>query len=399
MESKHIMSTVVSEIVVVGCGVMGSSIAYHLAKCGIHVHMIEREQIAVAPAASWASAGGVRRQGRHPAEAQLASEAIERWPLQEEELAADLHYRRGGNLLLAETEDEAAQLVSFVQQQREMGFADVRLIDRQESLALVPGLNDRVLAGSYSARDGQADPALTTRAFAAAAVRLGATCWQETAVLSLIHQDSCVLGVRTTRGDVQAGQVILTAGAWSDELMQDLGIRLPIRTAALQMLLSSPAPEALLRPVLSSLGRSLSLKQLFDGSFLIGGGWPGDPSTDRRTFHLRRESIEGNWATACGLFPAVGRQQVARSWCGLEAESIDGIPFIGSFSGLQGLTIALGFSGHGFALSPAVGRSVADHIAGQPTPELDGLRPDRIFGFSAEQVNTFMVTQRPAGAG
>jgi sarcosine oxidase subunit beta len=302
-------------------------------------------------------------------------------------------------LLLAETEDEVAQLISFVQQQKALGFSDVRLVDRQEALALVPGLNDRVLAGSYSPRDGQADPALTTRAFAAAAIRLGATCWQETATLAFLHQDSRILGVRTTRGDVQAEHVILTAGAWSAELMQDLGIRLPIRTAALQMLLSSPAPQQLVQPVLSSLGRSLSLKQLHDGSFLIGGGWPGDPSADRRTYSLRPESIEGNWATACGLFPAVGEQHVVRSWCGLEAESIDGIPFIGSFSGLQGLTIALGFSGHGFALSPAVGQSVAHHIVGQATPELDGLLPDRIANFSAEQVNTFIATSPALPAG
>lgn len=388
-----------AEIVVIGCGVMGSSIAYHLAKRGLGVHMIERAQIAVSPAASWASAGGVRRQGRHRAEAQLASAALERWSSLEEELAADLHYRRGGHLLLAETEDEAAQLLSFVQQQHTLGFSDVRLLDRQEALALVPGLNDRVLAGSYSPRDGQADPALTTRAFAAAAIRLGATCWQETTALAFLQQDSRILGVRTTQGDVQAEQVILTAGAWSDELMQDLGIHLPMRTAALQMLLSSPAPQQLLQPVLSSLGRSLSLKQLHDGSFLIGGGWPGDPSADRRTFLLRRESIEGNWATACGLFPAVGKQHVVRSWCGLEAESIDGIPFIGSFRGLAGLTIALGFSGHGFALSPAVGQSVAHHLVGQPTPELDGLRPDRISTFSAEQVNTFRVRSPTLPAG
>jgi sarcosine oxidase subunit beta len=83
----------------------------------------------------------------------------------------------------------------------------------------------------------------------------------------------------------------------------------------------------------------------------------------------------------------------------LEAESIDDIPFIGSFSGLQGLTIALGFSGHGFALSPAVGQSVAHHIVGQATPELDGLRPDRISNFSAEQVNTFIVTPPTLRAG
>src|ERR1700736_5916097 len=95
------------EMIVIGGGVIGSSIAYHLARQGRQVLVIERSSIASTPAASWASAGGVRRQGRHPAEAKLASEAIERWKMLEQELDADLQYRRGGNLLLAESDAEA----------------------------------------------------------------------------------------------------------------------------------------------------------------------------------------------------------------------------------------------------------------------------------------------------
>jgi len=114
------MSVVKSEVLVVGGGVIGSSIAYHAARQGRNVLVVERaEEVACEPAASWASAGGVRRQGRHPAEAKLAVEAIERWRTLEEELAADMQYRRGGNLLLAETEAEAEQLVTFVREQQE----------------------------------------------------------------------------------------------------------------------------------------------------------------------------------------------------------------------------------------------------------------------------------------
>ncbi len=69
----------------------------------------------------------------------------------------------------------------------------------------------------------------------------------------------------------------------------------------------------------------------------------------------------------------VKQQQIARAWCGLEAESIDEVPCIGAVAGYDGLTIAVGFSGHGFAIAPAVGRAVADQLAGKPTPELDGL--------------------------
>ncbi|MBI1801094.1 MAG: FAD-binding oxidoreductase [Chloroflexi bacterium] len=371
-----------TEVLVIGGGVIGSSIAYHLARRGHQVLVVERAQIAVEPAASWASAGGVRRQGRHPAEAALAIEAVTHWPYLEAELDADVHYRQGGNLLVAESADEAAQLAAFAAQQREMGFADVRWLDQAEVRELVPGIGEQVVAASTSPADGQADPALTTRAFAAAAQHLGATYWTETPCHALVVSGSRgairISGALTSRGDVAAEAVVLAAGAWSDELAAGIGLRLPMQMHALQMVRSTPAPTGVLRPVISPMGRALSLKQLNNGSFLLGGGWPGDIAADRHGYTLRPASIAGNWAAACAILPAVGRQLVERAWCGLEAISADEIPLIGPVAGFEGLTVAVGFSGHGFAIAPAVGRAVADQLAGQPVPELDGLSPARI---------------------
>src|SRR5437667_7529020 len=115
------MSTTNFDVIVVGGGIIGNSIAYHLSRQGRQVLVIERSDIAVSPAASWASAGGVRRQGRHPAEAKLAIEAIERWKTLEQELEADLHYHCGGNLPLAVSDTEAEQLSTFVAFQQELG--------------------------------------------------------------------------------------------------------------------------------------------------------------------------------------------------------------------------------------------------------------------------------------
>jgi sarcosine oxidase subunit beta len=384
------MSDANVDTVIVGGGVIGNSIAYHLARQGQQVLVIERSEVASSPAASWASAGGVRRQGRHPAEARLAIEAIERWKTLEQELEADLHYRRGGNLLLAESDADADQLVKFVDHQHEIGFADVRLVDRKEALSLVPGLNDRIVAGSFSPIDGQADPVLTTRAFAIAAQRHGAIYWTGTSTSSFTVHKEHVKSVQTERGEIIAEHIVLAAGAWSDELAATIGLRLPIRTRALQMILSTPAQSNLLQPVISAVGRVLSLKQVANGAFLLGGGWLGDSTPDRRSFIMRSTSIQGNWATARDLLPAVGDQRIARSWCGLEAQSIDDIPFIGSMPGLKGLTIAVGFSGHGFALAPAIGRSVAEQINGHSTPELEGLNPTRIAGFQPDTVESFI---------
>jgi sarcosine oxidase subunit beta len=339
----------------------------------------------------------VRRQGRHPAEARLASEAIVRWPTLSDELEADLHYRQGGNLLLAETDDEADLLAGFVHRQQMMGFHDVCLLDRREVHERVPALSQHIVAASYSPADGQADPPRTTRAFVRAAQRHGARYLPQTAVTRLLSEGARVHGAETEDGPLYAAHLVLAAGAWSDDLAASVHLRLPSKTQALQMLLSTPAPAQILQPVLGTLGRSLSLKQLPDGAFFIGGGWPGDPAPDRRSCTTRPESITGNWQDACAILPELARRQVARAWCGLESVTIDELPLLGPAPGLPGLTLALGCSGHGFALAPAIGRVIADQLVGRTVSELDGLDPARMAAFSAEDIEQFQKAQKKTG--
>ncbi len=383
-----------TDILIIGGGVIGSATAYELARAGQRVLVLEAGDGAEAPTASWASAGGVRRQGRDPAEAALASAASARWPSLAHELAADLEYRQGGQLLLAEREEELAQLESFVAQQQAMGFADVRLVAGAELREIAPNLAPHVLAGSFSPADGQADPGRTTRAFAAAARRAGAEFWTQTRCLGLRLAGGHVAGALTERGEISAGQVLLAAGAWSDDLASGIGLDLPIRTGVYQMLRSTPAAPGLLGPVVGALGQRLSLKQLPGGAFLLGGGWPGDAAPDRSGYSVREASVAGGWAAACAIVPAVAQQRLAASWCGLEAECYDGVPLLGPVPGYDGLSLAVGFSGHGFALAPAVGSALAAELGGVPAPELAGLRPARMAEFDPAAVGRWRAGQQ-----
>ena len=387
------------EIVVVGSGVIGSSIAYHLARQGRQVLVIERGRPAVEPAASWASAGGVRRQGRDPAEAALAIESIERWPSLSEELGADLGYQQGGNLYVGEGDREAELVAQFVERQHANGFADVRLLDRREAHEVAPALSETVTAASYSPQDGQADPVLTTQAFAAAAARHGATAWHDTATLSLIVEGSRVVG----RADLARGRPGGGGRAGGRRLDRRAGPdgrpEAPDSDAGAPDPDLQSGPPGTLLPVLGSAGRRLSLKQLPSGEFMLGGGWPGIASEDRRSYTMLDASIEGGWAAGVGVVPAVGEQRIVRTWCGLEAECFDHVPLIGPVTGLggpAGLTVAVGFSGHGFAIAPGVGRSVADQLAGRATPELAGLDPGRAAGFDRVQVEQFLTDRSEA---
>jgi sarcosine oxidase subunit beta len=172
---------------------------------------------------------------------------------------------------------------------------------------------------------------------------------------------------------------IVAAGAWSATLLGRIGLTLPIETRPLQMLLTAPGAPAL-RPVLGAFDRRLSLKQLDDGAYLIGGGWPArvtDHAGNR--YEILEESVGSSLETARAVFPPVGACALARSWAGLEAFTPDDLPILGPVPGLDGLLVAAGFSGHGFALSPMIGDILARLALGRDALESiwKGLRYDR----------------------
>ncbi len=341
-----------AEVAVIGGGVIGTSIAWHLARRGVRVTLIE--QRGLASAASGSSAGGVRQQGRDLREMPLAIASIARWEHLSEELEADIHYLREGHIQVTEREDDLSRMRESIARQQAVGL-DIRLVEGDDLIELVPGITRQALAGTYTENDGHANPILTTHAFATAAIREGARVMLNTRVTGIERRGGRIVGLDTTNGKIACDWLVLAAGAWSPSLTTTLGLdlELPITPIGLQMMATAPMPQ-LLHQVVGALNRNLSLKQIPSGNYVIGGGWPGNSNLDTNLATPRHESILGSMTDSSAIFPALRQAQLERVWVGIEAETIDQVPILGPVPGIDNLTIATGFTGHGFALSPIV---------------------------------------------
>jgi sarcosine oxidase, subunit beta len=369
-------------VVVIGGGLTGLSAAYHLRRAdpAVRVTVLEREHVGAA--ASGASAAGVRVMYRDPSERALALASLTRWPDLDRELGAKTGYRRGGGLRIALDAEDRGRASVEIPEQRADGVP-VEWVDPPDAMKLAPGIAPACRGGVYCAVDGQADAMATVQAFATAARRLGALVEEGVAARTIEMDRERVVGVVRSDGQRQRSDMVITAaGAWSARLLASVGIKLALQSRALQMLLTEPAPVRL-SAVLSAFGRKLSLKQLADGSYLIGGGWPAQTLDDSgNRWAIRADSVHRSLAIARVVYPPLAGHGVARSWAGIEAFGPDDRPYLGPVSGCHGLLVAAGFSGHGFALAPAVGDILARLALGQDALAhlWAGLRADRAIG-------------------
>jgi sarcosine oxidase, subunit beta len=374
IEGKHRDMADRTEIVVIGGGVIGASIAYHLACRGARVTLLERDGLAAQ--ASGASAGGVRQLGRDPREMPLAIASIARWQALEDELEADVAFVRGGQLRVCEREEDAASLRESVNVHRALGV-DIQFVEGDDLCQVAPNLAPGIQWGMYTGNDGQASAPLTTRAFGAAAQRCGASIRTGVDVTRIVREGGRVVGVETSNGPIACDWLVLAAGVWTVPLAHQLDVELPLVTMALQMMAVGPG-EPVLAPTVGAVGRKLSLKQVPDGEFVIGGGWPGDLDATGHRGTTRLASIRGSIEHSTAILPLLAGLPLARTWIGLEALCIDEVPIMGALPAVGNVTVAAGFSGHGFALSPIVGQLLSELILdGSPSISLDAFHIDR----------------------
>lgn len=370
-----------ADFVIVGGGVYGAATAWALAESGASVLVLESGDLA-AGASGGLGKRGVRANGRDLRELPLMRRAYDLWPTLGADLGADIGYERTGHLQLYERHHDigAADVRARVQASFGVPTTHVQgaLVREVEA-----GLSDRVLGALHAPLDGVADHQATTRAYAAAAVRSGATIRTRAEVTRVERAGERIAAVMLADGErVAVGRalLLLNNGGLLDLAAREFGCRLPVWNIYPQVVRSTPAAVAPFRTYVGHLHRPVALKMIPGGAVMLSGGWRGRWNADTRRGETIPGSVTGNWAEAVALFPAIAELAIAESVADrAETTCLDLVPIIDRLPGVANTFLACGWSGHGWAIAPAVAPLLAEWVRGAETPAL--LRPFALSRF------------------
>ncbi len=385
------------EIIVIGGGVIGSSITYYLSKMGKKVLMIEKKDNCSGSAG--ASDGVVGYHTKKPGlQMELAIRSIAMFEELSKELVMDIEYRKDcGGMQPAETKLEWEILSEIVKEQRQSGV-DIRMISIEEACKIEPQLNPDLYGALYSPTSGKVNPIRLTFAYVQAAKRLGAQVLSNTEVTDVLVKMGRVMGVETSKGTYYADQVIDAAGSWAAEIAAMAGVDLPIRPRKGQLFITEPLgpfmdvtlqcarynvikfkPEAVGDKAVLRMGASLSIEQTENGGLVIG-------STREFVGYDRENTLEAMEVTmrrARRFFPALKDVNIIRAFAGLRPFTPDGIPVIGEVEKLPGFFVAAGHEGDGIALAPITGKLMAELLVqGKSSYPLEAFSPNRFRRWS-----------------
>jgi sarcosine oxidase subunit beta len=368
------------DYVVIGAGVYGCAVAWELARRGARVLMLEARAVA-AGASGGLGKRGVRACGRDPRELPLMRLAYDLWPGLAGAIGAPTGYERTGLLHLFEREPDGldggwASAPARAWAQRQRGIV-TEVLDRDAVHALEPDVCDAVTGALFCPDDGIADHTATTRGLAAAAARLGAEIREGTAVASLERVGDRVTAVVTAAGEhiaVGEAALLLTNAHAPGFVHEQLGVTLPVWSMLPQVLLMEPLNPPPVGRLIGHERRTLAMKPVPGGQVMISGGWHGRWDAQAGQGAVIPEQVAGNLAEAAAVYPSLAGVRLAESDASRpESVCVDDIPIIGRLPGAANLLVGTGWSGHGFAIAPAVAKLLADWVTGSDRPEL--LRP------------------------
>ncbi len=374
-------------MVIIGAGITGCSIAYHLAERGMRdVLVLEKDQIGRGATAD--AAGGIRLQFSTRANIELSRYSLNVWENFKELFGIDIAFHQQGYLFLLTSQAEIDDFQKNMQFQQSMGVP-VRWVDTQEIAELNPALDlDGILAGTFCSSDGWADPYSSTMGFAQSARSLGVEIREETEVTGFIHDGPRITGVETSTGTISAKTVVIAAGASAGELGKLAGVDIPVAPYRRMSFITEPfdsVPSTV--PMTIEFGTSLYFHPE-SGGFLFGMSNHDEPSSFNRT-------VDDDWmhrtvTELCRRAPIFGDARVRRGWAGLYEITPDDNPVLGFVAGADGLVVASGFSGHGYMQGPAIGRCISELILdGNATSvDISSFAPDRfVSGQLAQEHN------------
>lgn len=364
-----------ADVVIIGGGVMGASIAFHLAEAGVtDIVVVERGDLGCG--SSGKPIGGVRAQFSDPLNIELGSRSLRAFQDFARRPGADIRLDSVGYLFLLTSDRQAADFEVSVRIQNSLDVPS-RVISPDEARRLCPYITtDGLVAAVYSPTDGHARPALVVHGYADSAARAGVRFAPHTDVTGIDTAGDRVTAVHTDRGPISCSTVICAAGAWSGQIGDMAGINLPVRPVRRQLAFTEPlTPPAPRIPFTIDFSTSAYFHNSDDG-LLFGLADPDQPDGFDTTW--TPDWLDLFRAAVRRQAPALADMEIADGWAGLYEVTPDHNALIGRSGELANFLYATGFSGHGFLQAPAVGEIVRDLcLDREPFIDISPLSADR----------------------
>jgi sarcosine oxidase subunit beta len=365
-----------AEVVLVGGGVIGLSAAYHLARAGADVVLLERD--ALGSGSTCKAAGGVRAQFSDPVNIELGQRSLRAYERFADELGQEIDLHRSGYLFLLDDPGHVRAFEANVALQNSLGVPS-RLLSPGEAKVLSPMVElDGILAAAWSPEDGHCTPESVVLGYAGGARRAGARIVQHCAVTGIEVESGEIRAVLTDAGRIATDTVVCAAGVWSAAVGEMVGVDLPVVPLRRQILTTEAMPG--LDPATPfTIDFATSLYFHLEGPGLLLG--MSDPD-EQPGFSLARSDA---WLprlveAIARRVPALADVGIASGWAGLYEMTPDHNALVGEADGVSRFLYATGFSGHGFLMGPAIGEVIRDLVLGRaPVVDVTELSADR-FG-------------------
>jgi glycine/D-amino acid oxidase-like deaminating enzyme len=368
-----------ADVVIIGGGIVGSSIAWHLTHAGCKsVLVIERES-SQGKGSTGKSMGGVRAQFSTSVNIQMSLYSIPFYAKFEEVVGYPADYRPQGYLFLATKDSHLAYLRDNFERQTKLGLTTARLLPADEIRTMLPQLRSNdILGGSFCSTDGFVDPYSVMNGFMASATEHGATLWKKTEVTGITSDQRGAFTVETTREPVATRVVVNAAGAWSAQIAKFVGIDLPVEPLRRMLVPSEPFsdfPHS--SPMVIDMSTGFHFRPEGRGFRLA---WNDPEETPGYKTDFEPSFIEKILIHAANRVPVFENLPVnpKRAWAGLYEMTPDHHCVLGPVTAVPGLFLANGFSGHGVMHSPATGKILGDLILSGKTTVVDDVS---VLGF------------------